>query len=97
MCTACPSYVSLEVSHDGQRVVPVSPPLVTCSLAVIDLQLLQPEVVNMVVLRVYRPKDSKVVGLQQVFVCGDRAFGGPCHSISCDSLQTHCRLLTHLL
>lgn len=94
---ACPSFVSLEISHDGQNVVPTSPPLVTCSLAVIKLQLLRPEVVNVVTLRLHRPRDSMTIGLQQVCLRGQRAFGemteGSSTFLPCEDTMTRCRLV----
>lgn len=72
---ACPSFVSLEISHDCQTVIPTSPPLMTCSLGIIKLQLLRPEVVSSVTLRLHRPRDSMTIGLQQICLQGQRAFG----------------------
>ncbi|XP_070181060.1 dual E2 ubiquitin-conjugating enzyme/E3 ubiquitin-protein ligase BIRC6-like isoform X3 [Littorina saxatilis] len=104
--TTCPSFVSLEISHDGQNVIPTSPPLVTCSLAVIKLQLLRPEVVNVVTLRLHRPRDSMTIGLQQVCLRGQRAFGEVTETsnafMPCEDTMTRCsmgwlRLLHHCL
>jgi baculoviral IAP repeat-containing protein 6 len=72
---ACPACVTLELSHDGQYVVPLAPPLLTASLALIKLQLLQPAVVTVVTLRLHRPKDSSTMGLQQICLLGQRACG----------------------
>lgn len=92
---ACPSFVSLEISHDGRTVIPTSPPLVTCSLAIIKLQLLRPEVVSSVTLRLHRPRDSMTIGLQQVCLRGQRAFGevgeGPSALLPSEDTMSTCR------
>ncbi|KAL8592605.1 hypothetical protein ACOMHN_026535 [Nucella lapillus] len=106
--TTCPSFVSLEISHDGQSVVPTSPPLVTSSLALIKLQLVHPEVVTAVTLRLHRPRDSMTIGLQQVCLRGQRAFGEvsdllqPSSVLSCEDTMARSsmgwlRLLHHCL
>ena len=101
LSAACPSFVSLEISHDGQNVIPTSPPLVTCSLAVIKLQLLRPEVVNVVTLRLHRPRDSTTIGLQQVCLRGQRAFGEMTEASStflpCEDTMTRCRWVLAIL
>ncbi|XP_029637353.1 baculoviral IAP repeat-containing protein 6 isoform X1 [Octopus sinensis] len=72
--STCPSYVSLEVSHDGITVTPMSAPLMTCSLGFIRLQLIRPEVVTMVTIRLHRARDSMTIGLSQILLMGHSAF-----------------------
>lgn len=74
LLSACPSYVSLEVSHDGITVTPMSAPLMTCSLGFIRLQLIRPEVVTMVTIRLHRARDSMTIGLSQILLMGHSAF-----------------------
>lgn len=71
---ACPSHVSLELSHDGNIVTPASPPIQTSSLALIRLQLQKPEVVTSVTLLLHRPWDSMTLGLQKISLWGQTAF-----------------------
>ena len=94
--TACPANVSLELSHDGQYVVPVAPPLATSSLALIKLQLVQPAVVSVVTLRLHRPRDSSTMGLQQICLQGMRACGHAetlSSGLPSDDSMTRCRFV----
>ncbi|GAB1609836.1 baculoviral IAP repeat-containing protein 6-like isoform X2 [Argonauta hians] len=72
--STCPSYVSLEISHDGITVTPMSAPLMTCSLGFIRLQLIRPEVVTLVTIRLHRARDSMTIGLSQILLMGHSAF-----------------------
>lgn len=46
----------------------------TCSLGFIRLQLIRPEVVTMVTIRLHRARDSMTIGLSQILLMGHSAF-----------------------
>ncbi|ESP03095.1 hypothetical protein LOTGIDRAFT_157060, partial [Lottia gigantea] len=73
--STCPSHISLEISHDGTMVTPMCPPMMTSSLAYIKLQLVKPEVMSTVTIRLHKARDSMTIGLAQVALMGHSAFG----------------------
>jgi baculoviral IAP repeat-containing protein 6 len=90
----CPSAVALEVSANGpSRLVPVCPPLPTSGMVFIRLHLPVPEVVNCVLIRLYRPRDANNIGLSQIRLLGNLAFGGGTNQNFSDSIEdeSHCR------
>ncbi|XP_063908314.1 baculoviral IAP repeat-containing protein 6 isoform X4 [Zophobas morio] len=90
----CPSAVALEVSANGpSRLVPVCPPLPTSGMVFIRLHLPVPEVVNCVLIRLYRPRDANNIGLSQIRLLGNLAFGGNTNQNLSDPVEdeSHCR------
>ncbi|RZB38740.1 baculoviral IAP repeat-containing protein 6 [Asbolus verrucosus] len=90
----CPSAVALEVSANGpSRLVPVCPPLPTSGMVFIRLHLPIPEVVNCVLIRLYRPRDANNIGLSQIRLLGNLAFGGGTNQNFSDPIEdeSHCR------
>ncbi|XP_008195667.1 baculoviral IAP repeat-containing protein 6 isoform X2 [Tribolium castaneum] len=90
----CPSAVALEVSANGpSRLVPVCPPLPTSGMVFIRLHLPVPEVVNCVLIRLYRPRDANNIGLSQIRLLGNLAFGGNTNQNLADPVEdeSHCR------
>lgn len=75
MFVACPSAVSLELSCDNAVMVPACLPLVTSGLSSVKIQLLRPEVVTTVTVRLHKPRDSQTIGLSQLLLLGVTAFG----------------------
>ena len=73
--SACPAYVSIEISHDGVTTTPLCTPLMTSSLAFIKLQLQRPEIATTVTVRLHKARDSMTIGLSQVLLMGYSAFG----------------------
>ena len=71
---ACPSAVSVEVSRDGLSAVPLCAPQPTSGLPHIKLQLLKPEVVTAVTLRLHKPRCLATIGLSQIMLLGNAAF-----------------------
>lgn len=82
--SACPAAVSLEVSRDGMGSLPVAAPQTTCAFTTIKLQLVKPEVVNAVTVRLHRPLDSSSLGLSQIRLMGTSAFSE--NSVSCGAV-----------
>ncbi|XP_041353670.1 baculoviral IAP repeat-containing protein 6-like isoform X2 [Gigantopelta aegis] len=72
--STCPSFVSLEMSHDGSTLTPLCPPLRTSSLAYIKILLPKPEVTSSVTVRLHRALDSMTIGLSQILLMGFSAF-----------------------
>ena len=70
----CPAAVSVEVSRDGLSTVPLCAPQPTSGLPLIKLQLLKPEVVTSVTLRLHKPRCLATIGLSQVMLLGSTAF-----------------------
>ncbi|XP_067680641.1 baculoviral IAP repeat-containing protein 6-like isoform X2 [Haliotis asinina] len=102
----CPSFVSLEISHDGMTVTPMCPPLMTSSLAVIKLQLQKLEVTSSITIRLHKARDSMTIGLSQILLMGYSAFRDtgtkPGASFSAEDSVSHSsigwiRLLHHCL
>ena len=76
--------MSLEVSRDGMGSLPVAAPQTTCAFTTIKLQLVKPEVVNAVTVRLHRPLDSSSLGLSQIRLMGTSAFSE--NSVSCGAV-----------
>ena len=70
---ACPSAVSVEASCHGGAALPLGAPLVTAGLSCVRVQLLRPEVVSAVTVRLRRPRDAATVGLSQLMLLGTHA------------------------
>lgn len=90
----CPSAVALEVSANGpSRLVPICPPLPTSGMVFIRLHLPVPEVVNCVLIRLYRPRDANNIGLSQIRLLGNLAFGGSANRNAFDTVEdeSHCK------
>lgn len=74
---ASPSAVALEINRDNSiQPIPISQPMSTIGLTCIRLKLPQPEIANSIVLRLYRPKDTNSIGLNQISVLGTTVFSG---------------------
>ncbi|ELT93547.1 hypothetical protein CAPTEDRAFT_223860 [Capitella teleta] len=73
--STCPSAVSLELSCDNSAMVPACLPVVTSGLSSVNIQLLKPEVVTSVTVRLHRPRDTLTIGLSQLLLLGTTAFG----------------------
>lgn len=74
---ASPSAVALEINRDNSiQPIPISQPMSTIGLTCIKLKLPHPEIANSVVLRLYRPKDTNSIGLNQISVLGTTVFSG---------------------
>ncbi|XP_072390491.1 dual E2 ubiquitin-conjugating enzyme/E3 ubiquitin-protein ligase BIRC6 [Diabrotica undecimpunctata] len=87
-----PSYVALEVSANGpSRLAPVCLPLPTSGLTYIRLHLPVPKVVNCVLIRLYKPHDSNSIGLIQIRLLGNYAFGGSLTQGSDAEDESHCK------
>ncbi|KAK6180714.1 hypothetical protein SNE40_008714 [Patella caerulea] len=80
--STCPSFVSLEISHDGAMVTPMCPPMMTSSLAYIKLQLVKPEVMSTITIRLHKARDSMTIGLAQVALMGHSAFGSTVSTVN---------------
>lgn len=63
------------MSRDGVVTLPMCPPQPTSGMTSIKLQLLKPEVVTAVTLKLHRPLDATTVGLSQIKLMGTVAFG----------------------
>lgn len=100
--TACPAYVSLEISHDGVTNTPQCQPLMTSSLAFIKLQLQRPQIATTLTIRLHKARDSMTIGLSQLMLMGYSAFGYtgsstqnillPTVDFISQSRQVYCRL-----
>ncbi len=67
--------MTVEVSRDGTTMFPICSPMQTSGLTLIKLQLLKSEVVMSVTIRLHKPRDSTTIGLSQVMLLGNTAFG----------------------
>ncbi|KAK9873573.1 hypothetical protein WA026_023130 [Henosepilachna vigintioctopunctata] len=102
--STCPSAIGLEISASGpSRLVPVCPPMATSGMSYIQLELPTPEVVNCVLIRLYKPRTANNISLSQIRLLGFPAFSGKMPSLIVDDEQ-HCkhslgwiRLLHHCL
>lgn len=54
--------------------LPMSPPVQCGGLSNISVQLVQPEVAQTVLLRLFKPKDSNNLGLSQIRLLGSTTF-----------------------
>lgn len=73
---ACPSAVAIEVSRESNSpLTPVCPPMPTAGLTFIRITLSQPEVATSVLVRLYKPRDSRSISLSQIRLLGTTAFG----------------------
>ncbi|CAH0383910.1 unnamed protein product [Bemisia tabaci] len=67
----CPSSVGIEIGTSNSGwFIPVSVPIETSGRMFIRLALPQPEVASVVLLRLYRPKESNNIGLTQIKLLG---------------------------
>lgn len=74
---ASPSAVALEINRDNSiQPIPISQPMSTIGLTCIKLKLPHPEIANSIVIRLYRPKDTNSIGLNQISVLGTTVFSG---------------------
>nr|CAH7748378.1 unnamed protein product [Callosobruchus chinensis] len=88
----CPSYVAMEVSANGpSRLVPACLPLPTSGLTYIRMHLPVPKVVNCVLIRLYRPHDANGIGLLQIRLLGNYAFGGSLTQNADTDDEAHCK------
>ncbi|KAK9296171.1 hypothetical protein QLX08_009734 [Tetragonisca angustula] len=72
----CPSAVAIEVSRESNSpLTPVCPPMPTAGLTFIRITLSQPEVATSVLVRLYKPRDSRSISLSQIRLLGTTAFG----------------------
>ncbi|XP_050487172.1 baculoviral IAP repeat-containing protein 6 isoform X2 [Bombus huntii] len=72
----CPSAVAIEVSRESNSpLTPVCPPMPTAGLTFIRITLSQPEVATSVLVRLYKPRDSRNISLSQIRLLGTTAFG----------------------
>ncbi|XP_017761383.1 PREDICTED: baculoviral IAP repeat-containing protein 6 [Eufriesea mexicana] len=72
----CPSAVAIEVSRESNSPLrPVCAPMPTAGLTSIRITLSQPEVATSVLVRLYKPRDSRNISLSQIKLLGTTAFG----------------------
>lgn len=72
---ACPSAIMVEVSRDrSSSTLPMSPPVQCGGLSNISIQMSQPEVAQIILLRLFKPKDSNNLGLSQIRLLGSTTF-----------------------
>ncbi|KAL3288526.1 hypothetical protein HHI36_002967 [Cryptolaemus montrouzieri] len=89
--STCPSAIGLEISASGpSRLVPVCPPMATSGMSYIQLELPTPEVVNCVLIRLYKPRTANNISLSQIRLLGYPAFSGKLPSFVVDDEQ-HCK------
>ncbi|CAG9860383.1 unnamed protein product [Phyllotreta striolata] len=87
-----PSYVALEVSANGpSNLSPVCLPLPTSGLTYIRMHLPVPKVVNCVLIRLYKPRDASTIGLIQIRLLGNYAFGGNVMQGADAEDESHCK------
>ncbi|CAH0552135.1 unnamed protein product [Brassicogethes aeneus] len=86
----CPSAVALEISASGpSRLVPACAPIQTSGMTYIRLHLPTPTAANCVLIRLYKPRDAQSIGLLQIRLLGNTAYGQTVTDSSED--ESHCR------
>lgn len=74
--------MAIEISREtGAALTPVCPPMPTAGLTYIRINLSKPEVVTVVLIRLYKPRDSLDVNLSQIRLLGTTAFGDKYYDI----------------
>ena len=72
--SACPSAVGVEMSPEGSsQLYPVGAVLSATGLTTIAFKLESPQVAALVLLRLYKPRDSSNIGLAQIRILGSLA------------------------
>ena len=71
---ACPSAVGVEISAEGSsQFYPVGAVLSATGLTTINFSVEVPQVAALVLLRLYKPRDSSNIGLAQIRLLGSLA------------------------